>query len=100
MTGQSTPKSTPTAKSVFRHRGYSAGLACVVVFFAGMTGILLTLTLYLQFGEHFSAIHAGLTLAPFAVGSAAGAVTAATVIVPRLGRGTLQVAAALIAAGT
>ncbi|MGH3283553.1 MAG: MFS transporter [Streptosporangiaceae bacterium] len=86
--------------SVFRHRGYSAGLACVVVFFAGMTGTLLTLTLYLQFGEHFSAIHAGLTLAPFAVGSAAGAVTAATVIVPRLGRGTLQIAAAFIAAGT
>ena len=24
--------------SVFRHRGYSAGLACVVVFFAGMAG--------------------------------------------------------------
>jgi len=86
--------------SVFRHRGYSAGLACVVVFFAGMTGTLLTLTLYLQFGEHFSAIHAGLTLAPFAAGSAVGAVTAATVIVPRLGRGALQVAAVLIAGGT
>jgi EmrB/QacA subfamily drug resistance transporter len=86
--------------SVFRHRGYSAGLACVVVFFAGMAGTLLTLTLYLQFGEHFSAIHAGLTLAPFAAGSAAGAVTAATVVAPRLGRGALQVAAALIAAGT
>ena len=86
--------------SVFRHRGYSAGLACVVVFFAGMAGTLLTLTLYLQFGEHFSAVHAGLTLAPFAAGSAAGAVAAATVIVPRLGRGALQVATVLIAAGT
>jgi Major Facilitator Superfamily len=86
--------------SVFRHRGYSAGLACVVVFFAGMAGTLLALTLYLQFGEHFSAMHAGLTLAPFAAGSAAGAVTAATVVVPRLGRGALQVAAGLIAAGT
>jgi EmrB/QacA subfamily drug resistance transporter len=86
--------------SVFRHRGYSAGLACVVVFFAGMAGTLLALTLYLQFGEHFSAVHAGLTLAPFAAGSAAGAVVAALVLVPRLGRGTLQVAAMLIAAGT
>ena len=86
--------------SVFLHRGYSAGLACVVVFFAGMAGTLLVLTLYLQFGEHFSAVHAGLTLAPFAAGSAVGAVAAATVIVPRLGRGALQVAAALIAAGT
>jgi EmrB/QacA subfamily drug resistance transporter len=85
--------------SVFRHRGYSAGLACVVVFFAGMAGTLLTLTVYLQFGEHFSAVHAGLTLAPFAAGSAVGAVLAATVVVPRLGRGALQVAAVLIAAG-
>ena len=86
--------------SVFRHRGYSAGLACVIVFFAGMAGTLLALTLYLQFGEHFSAVHAGLTLAPFAAGSVAGAVAAATVVVPRLGRGALQVAAVLIAAGT
>jgi MFS family permease len=65
-----------------------------------MTGTLLTMTLYLQFGEHFSAVHAGLTLAPFAAGTAAGAVVAATVAVPRLGRRALQVAAALIAAGT
>ncbi len=86
--------------SVFRHRGYSAGLACVVVFFAGMAGTLLALTLYLQFGEHFSAVHAGLTLAPFAAGSAVGAVAAATIVVPRIGRGALQVAAVLIAAGT
>jgi len=85
--------------SVFRHRGYSAGLGCVVVFFAGMAGTLLTLTVYLQFGEHFSAIHAGLTLAPFAAGPAVGAVLAATVVVPRLGRGGLQVAAVLIGAG-
>jgi EmrB/QacA subfamily drug resistance transporter len=86
--------------SVFRHRGFSAGLACVLVFFAGMTGTLLALTLYLQFGEHFSAVHAGLTLAPFAAGSAAGAVLAAVVGVPRLGRGALQVAAVFAAGGT
>jgi hypothetical protein len=65
-----------------------------------MAGTFLALTLYLQFGEHFSAVHAGLTLAPFAAGSAVGAVLAATVVVPRLGRMTLQIAAVLIAAGT
>ncbi|HXW79567.1 MAG TPA: MFS transporter, partial [Acidimicrobiales bacterium] len=86
--------------SLFRHRSYSAGLACAVVFFAGMVGILLVLTVYLQFGEHFSAIHAGLTLAPFAVGSAIGATLAATVVVPRLGRSTLQLAAVMLAGGT
>ena len=47
----------------------------IVVFFAGMIGTMLVLTLFLQFGEHFSAIHAGLTLAPFAArhGSRRGA---------------------------
>ena len=58
------------------HRAYSAGLGTIVVFFAGMIGMLLVLTLFLQFGEHFSAIHAGLTLAPFALGTAIGATLA------------------------
>jgi EmrB/QacA subfamily drug resistance transporter len=85
--------------SVFGHRAYSVGLASVVVFFAGMIGTLLVLTLFLQFGEHFTAIHAGLTLAPFALGSATGATLAATVLGPRLGRGVLQVAAVFLTAG-
>jgi EmrB/QacA subfamily drug resistance transporter len=73
--------------SIFSHRAYNAGLATVVVLFAGLVGTLLVLTLFLQFGEHFSAIHAGATLAPFALGSAAGATLAATLLVPRFGRG-------------
>jgi EmrB/QacA subfamily drug resistance transporter len=85
--------------SIFRHRAYSAGLASVIVFFAGMTGTLLALTLYLQFGEHFSAIHAGLTLAPFAVGTAIGAVLAGAFLVPRLGRTVLQLASVMVAGG-
>jgi EmrB/QacA subfamily drug resistance transporter len=93
-------RATLIETSVFRHRGYSAGLVSVVVFFAGLAGIMLTLTVYLQFGEHFSAVRAGLTLAPFAAGSAIGAVTAATVTVPRFGRAALQGAAVLMAAGT
>jgi MFS family permease len=85
--------------SIFSHRSYVAGLGGIVVFFAGMIGTLLVLTLYLQFGEHFSAIHAGLTLAPFAVGTAAGATLAATVLVPRFGRTVLQVGAVVIGGG-
>jgi EmrB/QacA subfamily drug resistance transporter len=93
-------RATLIETSIFRHRGYSAGLACVVVVFSGLAGTLLTLTVYLQFGEHFSAVRAGLTLAPFAVGTAIGAITAGAVIVPRLGRTALQCAAVLMAAGT
>jgi EmrB/QacA subfamily drug resistance transporter len=85
--------------SVFCHRAYVAGLGSIIVFFAGMIGTLLILTLYVQFGEHFTPIHAGVTLAPFALGSAGGAVLAATVLVPRFGRTVLQVGAVIIAGG-
>jgi hypothetical protein len=85
--------------SIFSHRAYTAGVAGIVVFFAGMIGMLLVLTLFLQFGEHFSAIHAGVTLAPFALGSAAGATLAATVLAPGLGRTVLQIGAVLMAGG-
>ncbi|HTX01106.1 MAG TPA: MFS transporter [Acidimicrobiales bacterium] len=86
--------------TIFTRRAYSAGLATIVVFFAGMIGTLLVLTLYLQFGEHFSPIHAGLTLAPFAAGSAGGAVAGAALLVPRIGRRTLQLAALVLGGGT
>ena len=84
---------------IFSHRAYTAGISMIVVFFAGMLGTMLVLTLFMQFGMHFSAIHAGLTLAPFAAGTAVGAVLAATVLVPRLGRVTLQIAAVIAAIG-
>jgi EmrB/QacA subfamily drug resistance transporter len=85
--------------SIFTHRSYTAGLVTIVVFFAGMIGTLLVLTLFLQLGEHFTAIHAGLTLAPFAVGTALGATLAGAVLVPRLGRITLQGATVVLAGG-
>jgi hypothetical protein len=85
--------------SIFRHRSYGAGLASILVFFAGMGGVLLVLTLFLQFGEHFSAIHAGLTLVPFAAGSAMGAAVAAALLAPRFGRAVLQLACVILAAG-
>jgi EmrB/QacA subfamily drug resistance transporter len=85
--------------SIFGHRAYTTGLASIVVFMAGMMGTLLVLTLFLQLGAHFSAIHAGLTLAPFALGSALGATLAGAVLVPRFGRLVLQVACVVLAVG-
>ena len=86
--------------SIFRHRAYTAGVAGIVVFFAGMIGMLLVLTLFLQFGEHFSAIHAGITLAPFALGMALGAALAGAILAPRFGRAVLQLGAVLMAGGS
>ena len=85
--------------SIFARRQFSAGLAAILVFFAVMAGLLLVLTLFVQFGAHYSAVHAGITMAPFAGGSALGATLAATVLTRRLGRATLQVAAGVEAAG-
>jgi EmrB/QacA subfamily drug resistance transporter len=59
--------------SIFGRRAYVAGLGSVIVFFAGMIGTLLVMTLFLQFGERFTPVHAGLTVAPLALGSAIGA---------------------------
>jgi EmrB/QacA subfamily drug resistance transporter len=59
--------------SIFCHRGYSAGAAVLMLYFGGMIGSVLAITLFLQLGEGFSAVHAGLTLAPFALGTALSA---------------------------
>jgi Major Facilitator Superfamily len=85
--------------SIFRARSYSAGLAMILVFFGGMTGSILVLTLFLQLGEGFSAIHAGLTLGPFAFGLAVGAGIGGAVLVPRIGRLALQVGSIVMAGG-
>ena len=42
--------------SLFRKRAFSAGLATALVFFAGMIGVMLVFSLYLQLGQGFSAI--------------------------------------------
>lgn len=85
--------------SIFRHRGFSAGVVLTPVFFGGTFGVGLALTLFLQLGLGFSAIHAGLTAMPYAVGSSLGALFGASLLVPRLGRNTLQIGNGLQALG-
>ena len=66
--GRSRPRwssraSSPTAAT-------RPGRCVMLLYFGGMVGSMLAITLFLQLGEGFSAIHAGLTLAPFALGTA------------------------------
>ena len=81
--------------SIFSHRGYSAGALVLMLFFGGMIGSVLALTLFLQLGEGFSAIHAGLTIAPFAFGTAVGAPVAGGLMQRTGGRVLIQAGAAL-----
>ena len=54
--------------SLFRKRAFSAGLACALVFFAGMIGLMLVFSLYLQLGLGFGAAHAGVAFIPWSSG--------------------------------
>jgi EmrB/QacA subfamily drug resistance transporter len=77
---------------------YVFGVGLGTFYFAGFTSIFLILTLYLQNGLHYSALAAGATQMPFAVGSAVAAFVAGR-IVERFGR-ALVVTGLLVIAGS
>lgn len=86
-----TPLVTPTlfAKPVF-----TVGLAGIALFFAGLIGVQLVLTLFLQIGQGFSAVDAGLGNLPLALGTAVGGALSGAVLAAKLGRAVLQIGAA------
>ena len=85
--------------TLLRRRGYLAGAAVALAFFAATAGIMLVLSFYAQYGLGYSALGAGLMLTPVAAGNVAGAL-AAMRLVPRLGgRATIQVNLAVALAG-
>jgi EmrB/QacA subfamily drug resistance transporter len=79
---------------LLRARSYSAGSALGLMYFAGYTGLFLVLTLYLQEGLRYSALEAGATSMPFALGSAISS-TASGRLVYRFGR--VMVVAGMVA---
>jgi EmrB/QacA subfamily drug resistance transporter len=83
---------------LFRQRAFVPGLAVAAIFFMGIPAFFLTFSLWLQIGLGFSPLHAGLTGAPFAVGSALAS-AASVRLAPALGRRILSVGALLLVAG-
>jgi EmrB/QacA subfamily drug resistance transporter len=77
---------------------YVYGVGLGTFYFAGFTSIFLILTLYLQNGLHYSALAAGATQMPFAVGSAVAAFVAGR-MVERFGR-ALVITGLLLIAGS
>jgi hypothetical protein len=84
---------------LFRYPAFAAGVLVQLIFFGTMLGFVLTLTLWLQAGQGFSPMHAGLTTIAFSVGAP---LTAGVSIglAPRFGRYVLVAGAVLMAAGT
>lgn len=85
--------------SLFANRSFAAGVGMSLVYFAGFIGLLFVLSLYLQIGLGWSALHAGVTILPFAVGTFAGAAFSDS-IARRLGRGVLLIGSNIVAAAT
>ncbi len=84
--------------SLFRERGFSAGMAIAIAFFLGIASFGLVLTLFLQLGLGFTPLHAGLTFLPFSLGVLVSSGAAAR-LAPRFGRGVTMAGALIIAAG-
>ena len=84
---------------LFRYPAFAAGVLVQLIFFGTMLGFVLTFTLWLQGGQGFSPMHAGLTMVAFSVGAF---LTAGVSIglAPRFGRYVLVAGAILLAAGT
>jgi len=95
-----TPRATaPLLRpALFRIPAFAAGLAVLVAFAVGMQGFFLMLALWLQAGQHFSPVKAGLTALAFSAGSFALA-PAAVPLAVRYGRRSLVLGGILMAAG-
>jgi len=83
---------------LLRVPAFAAGLGVQLAFAAGMQGFFLAFALWLQAGEHFSPLKAGLTAVAFSVGSFIGAPVAVP-LAQRYGRGILASGAAGMVAG-
>lgn len=83
---------------LFRLRSYALGSAIALVYFAGFTAIFFIFTLYLQNGLRYSALLAGLSITPFAVGSGAAAAVGGR-IVSRFGRPLVAAGLAAVVIG-
>jgi len=81
------------------NRTYTSGILVALAYFGAFGGLLLCVSLFAQLGEHFSPIHAGLTLMPMVIGMIAG-MGAGFALVGRLGRHLLHLGVAITAAGT
>ncbi|MGW4897159.1 MFS transporter [Kitasatospora sp. NPDC004240] len=85
--------------SLFGKRAFTSALATGIVFFAAMSGLLLTFTLYLQLGLGWTPLHSGMTLIPFSIGIVLGAVLSGAVLARRYGRGVLHAGMIVATAG-
>ncbi|MDR6169648.1 MFS transporter [Curtobacterium sp. SORGH_AS_0776] len=83
---------------LFRRRSFSLGVGLATLYFAGFTPLFFVLTLALQSGLGYSALLAGLSSVPFAIGSGVAS-TIGGRVVSRFGRQLIVVGTVLVLIG-
>src|SRR6201996_2802172 len=76
--------------SLFGNRGFVVGLLVVAGFYAAQSAFVLVINLLLQLGQGWTPLHTGLTLIPWAAGTAVAVLLAGAVLAGKLGRATLH----------
>jgi EmrB/QacA subfamily drug resistance transporter len=83
---------------LFRVRSYSLGATLALLYFCGFAAIFFVLALFLQIGEGYSPLLAGLAITPFALGSAVASALGGRAVT-QLGRPLVVVGLAMVVAG-
>ncbi len=84
--------------ALFKQRAFTVGVIIAITFFASNAGALFVLTLFLQIGLGFSALHSGLTFAFYALAFFVASLLAPRLI-SRLGRNLLSLAYFIVVIG-
>lgn len=85
--------------AVFARRSVAGGLAVQLLFLMPIMGFFLTVMQFLQHGLGMSPLHAGLSMLPWSITVTVFAGLSAAVLLPRIGRLTVQLGLAVTAAG-
>lgn len=85
--------------SLFRFRSAQGGLLIQFLFFVPTMGFFLVYMLFLQLGLGLSPLHAGLLMLPWSVAVPVFAGLSAAVLLPKIGRVTVQIGLVLMAVG-
>jgi EmrB/QacA subfamily drug resistance transporter len=85
--------------SLFRKRSFVAGLLIVAGFYASLSAFVLVINLLLQQGMHWTPLHTGLTLIPWALGTAVAVLLAGGMLAEKLGRASLQLGLSIAVIG-
>ncbi|GAA3583314.1 MFS transporter [Nonomuraea rosea] len=85
--------------SLFRMRSVGGGLLVQFLFFVPVMGFFFTFMQLLQSGLGMAPLDAGVTILPWPIATTVAAGLGAAVLLPRLGRATVQVGLVVLAAG-